>query len=122
MCFKIGPYTLSSRILLAPMAGVTDAPYRKLCHQFGAGLTPAEMITSDPSLRESKKTQQRLLQTTDTSPRSVQIVGTEPDVMAQAAQFNADLNLLIKFFIKIEQDLTLEYLYTSIYMWSDMKL
>ena len=91
MCLKIGPYSLSSRILLAPMAGVTDAPYRKLCHQFGAGLTPAEMITSDPSLRHSKKTQQRLLQNTDTSPRSVQIVGTEPKVMAQAAQFNADL-------------------------------
>jgi tRNA-dihydrouridine synthase B len=91
MCLKIGPYTLSSRILLAPMAGVTDAPYRQLCHQFGAGLTPAEMITSDPSLRASKKTQQRLLQTTDASPRSVQIVGTEPEIMAQAAQFNAGL-------------------------------
>ncbi len=91
MCLKIGPYTLSSRILLAPMAGVTDAPYRQLCHQFGAGLTPAEMITSDPSLRHSKKTQQRLLQNTDALPRSVQIVGTEPKIMAQAAQFNAEL-------------------------------
>ncbi len=91
MCLKIGPYSLSSRILLAPMAGITDAPYRQLCHQFGAGLTPAEMITSDPSLRNSKKTQQRLLQNTDQSPRCVQIVGTEPDKMAQAAEFNAKL-------------------------------
>ena len=88
---QIGPYSLSSNIILAPMAGVTDAPYRQVCHQFGAGLTPAEMITSDPSLRQSKKTQQRLLQNTDASPRSVQIVGTEPHIMAQAAQFNADL-------------------------------
>ena len=91
MSLKIGPHILSSKVLLAPMAGVTDAPYRQLCHQFGAGLTPAEMITSDPSLRHSKKTQQRLLQSTDASPRSVQIVGTEPKIMAVAAQFNADL-------------------------------
>ncbi|MEE9444086.1 MAG: tRNA dihydrouridine synthase DusB [Cocleimonas sp.] len=91
MSVRIGPYTLSSRLLLAPMAGVTDAPYRQLCHQFGAGLTPAEMISSDPSLQQSKKTQQRLLQADDPSPRSVQIVGTDPQIMANAAQYNVEL-------------------------------
>ena len=88
---KIGPYTLSSNILLAPMAGITDAPYRRVCHQFGAGLTPAEMISSDPGLFKSQKTQQRLIQNSDASPRSVQIVGTDPEVMAQAARLNAEL-------------------------------
>ena len=91
MSFKIGPYSLSSRVLLAPMAGVTDAPYRQQCHKFGAGLTPAEMITSDPNLQNSRKTQQRLIQTNDPSPRSVQIVGTDPLVMASAAKFNEEL-------------------------------
>jgi len=91
MSIKIGQYTLSSKLLLAPMAGVTDAPFRQLCHQFGAGLTPAEMISSDPSLKQSRKTQQRLLQINDPFPRSVQIVGTEPQIMADAAQYNVDL-------------------------------
>lgn len=91
MSFKIGPYSLTSRVLLAPMAGVTDAPYRQQCHKFGAGLTPAEMITSDPNLQNSRKTQQRLIQTNDPSPRSVQIVGTDPDIMATAARYNQEL-------------------------------
>ncbi len=87
---KIGPYTLSSRLLLAPMAGITDRPYRDICRHYGAGLAASEMLTSDPSLLKTRKTQLRLIQTDEPLPRSAQIVGTEPNVMANAAQFNVN--------------------------------
>ncbi|GAA0411415.1 tRNA dihydrouridine synthase DusB [Cocleimonas flava] len=77
--------------MLAPMAGITDRPYRDVCRQYGAGLTSSEMITSDLSLLKTRKTQQRLPQRNEPSPRSAQIVGTEPHVMAEAAKFNVDL-------------------------------
>ncbi|HIP94151.1 MAG TPA: tRNA dihydrouridine synthase DusB [Leucothrix sp.] len=88
MPLSIGPYKLRSRLLLAPMAGITDKPYREICRYFGAGLTSSEMISSDLSLLKTKKTQNRLLQLSEPEPRSVQIVGTDPEVMAEAAQFN----------------------------------
>jgi len=72
------------------MAGITDRPYRDVCRQYGAGLTSSEMITSDLSLIHTKKSQQRLPQMDEPGPRSAQIVGTEPDVMAEAARFNVE--------------------------------
>ena len=87
MPLRIGPYELKSRLLLAPMAGITDKPYRDICRHFGAGLTSSEMISSDLSLLKTKKTQNRLLDLSEPEPRSVQILGTEPKVMAEAAQF-----------------------------------
>ena len=90
MSLQIGPYQLPSRLLLAPMAGITDRPYRDMCRRYGAGLTVSEMLTSDPSLLYSRKTQLRLVQEDEPLPRSAQIVGTEPEVMARAAQFNIE--------------------------------
>ena len=88
MSYQIGSYTLKSRLLLAPMAGITDRPYRDVCRQYGAGLTSSEMITSDLSLINTRKSQQRLPQKNEPGPRSAQIVGTEPKAMADAARFN----------------------------------
>ena len=82
---KIGPYTLQSRFLLAPMAGVTDAPFRKLCRRFGAGLTTSEMTTADIGLWQTAKSRRRLDIDGDAEPRAVQIAGSEPDAMALAA-------------------------------------
>ncbi len=90
MSLQIGPYKIPSQLLLAPMAGITDRPYRDVCRQYGAGLAASEMLTSDPSLLKTRKTQLRLVQEDEPLPRSAQIVGTEPDVMAKAAQFNVD--------------------------------
>ena len=91
MAYQIGSYTLKSKLLLAPMAGITDRPYRDVCRKYGAGLTSSEMITSDLSLINTKKSQQRLPQRNEPGPRSAQIVGTEPKVMAAAARFNVDM-------------------------------
>ena len=90
MMLQIGSYQLPSKLLLAPMAGITDRPYRDVCRQYGAGLTVSEMLTSDPSLLHSRKTQLRLMQDDEPMPRSAQIVGTEPKTMAKAAQFNIE--------------------------------
>lgn len=90
MALQIGPYTLNSNLLLAPMAGITDRPYRDLCRKYGAGLSSSEMIASDLSLLNTRKTQQRLPQLDEPEPRSAQIVGTEPRIMAEAARFNVD--------------------------------
>ncbi len=90
MSYQIGSYLLKSKLLLAPMAGITDRPYRDVCRKYGAGLTSSEMITSDLSLINTKKSQQRLPQRDEPGPRSTQIVGTEPKVMAEAARFNVE--------------------------------
>lgn len=73
------------------MAGVTDLPFRQLCQQLGAGLTVSEMITSDTRLWKSRKSQQRLIHKDEPSPRSVQIAGSVPEMMADAARQNVDL-------------------------------
>jgi len=73
------------------MAGVTDLPFRQLCRQLGAGLTVSEMITSDTRLWKSRKSQQRLIHKDEPSPRSVQIAGSIPEMMADAAQQNVEL-------------------------------
>ena len=85
---KIGPYQIANPVVAAPMAGVTDKPYRKVCRQYGAGLVVSEMITSQLDLRDTRKTKHRMDLVGEPEPISVQIVGTDPSVMAQAAQFN----------------------------------
>lgn len=91
----IGPYQLASNLLLAPMAGLTDRPYRDLCRSFGAGLTTSEMIASDVSLWKSKKSSTRLISADEAEPRCAQIVGTDPYTMAEAAKRCADQGVQI---------------------------
>ena len=85
---KIGPHTISSPVLLAPMAGITDLPFRKLCLSMGAGLATTEMITSDVNLWCTNKTRRRLNNDVVAEPKSlksIQIVGYDPCMMARAA-------------------------------------
>jgi len=83
---KIGPYELASPFVLAPMSGVTDAPFRRLCRRFGAGMTTSEMTTADTSLWRTAKSQRRLDLDLDAEPIAVQIAGSEPEQLAAAAQ------------------------------------
>ena len=83
---RIGPYTLPSPFVLAPMAGVTDAPFRRICRRFGAGMTTSEMTTADTSLWQTPKSRFRLDLDLDAEPVAVQIAGSEPDQLAVAAQ------------------------------------
>ena len=85
---RIGSFTLPNRVVLAPMAGVTDRPFRRLCRGLGAGLTVSEMVTSDPRLRATRKTLQRIDHSGEPAPRSVQIAGADPGQLADAARFN----------------------------------
>jgi len=87
--FSIGPYTIETPIVLAPMAGVTDRPFRQLCRRLGAGLVVSEMVTSDVSLWNSRKSQTRLNHQGEAEPISVQIAGGDPEMMAEAARMNA---------------------------------
>ena len=82
---KIGKFELASPFTLAPMAGVTDAPFRKLCRRFGAGMTTSEMTTADISLWKTAKSRRRLDLDMDAEPRVVQIAGSDPKQMALAA-------------------------------------
>ena len=88
---KIGPHLLDSPVIAAPMAGVTDQPFRNLCRKLGAALAVSEMVTSNTKLWKSKKTQFRLNHIGEDAPRAVQIAGTNPLQMAEAAKLNADL-------------------------------
>ena len=85
---RIGMFSLPNRVVLAPMAGVTDRPFRQLCRRLGAGLTVSEMVTSDPRLRATRKTLRRIDHAGEPAPRSVQIAGSDPDQLADAARFN----------------------------------
>ena len=87
---NIGQHTFDHPLILAPMAGVTDRPFRILCRQLGADLCVSEMITSQKHLWNSKKTRLRMNHDGETAPRSVQIAGTEPQQLAEAARFNID--------------------------------
>ncbi|GGO82320.1 tRNA-dihydrouridine synthase B [Marinobacterium nitratireducens] len=87
--FQIGPYTIDSQVVLAPMAGVTDRPFRQLCRRLGAGMVVSEMVTSDTRLWNSRKSALRLDHEGEPEPRSVQIAGGDPEMMAEAARMNA---------------------------------
>jgi tRNA-dihydrouridine synthase B len=87
----IGRYQLTSNVILAPMAGVTDRPFRLLCRRFGAGLAASEMLASDVRLWSTPKSRRRMDHTGEPSPRVVQIAGYDPAMMAEAARRNVDL-------------------------------
>ena len=87
---RIGPYILSSNIVLAPMAGVTDRAFRSLCRRFGAGLAASEMLTADVRLWNTPKSRRRMDHTGEPSPRVVQIAGFDPQMMADAARRNVE--------------------------------
>lgn len=87
---QIGNYTLPNSVILAPMAGVTDRPFRQLCRQWGAGLAVSEMISANALLWGSDKTQRRLNHEGEPAPRCVQIVGASPQLLADAARYNVD--------------------------------
>ena len=95
MAFAIGPYCVDNPVILAPMAGVTDLPFRRLCHDQGAGLVVSEMVTSDVRLWQSSKSRHRLVHDKEVSPRSIQIAGGDAAMMAQAAQQNVELGAQI---------------------------
>ncbi len=87
---RIGPYQLPNRLILAPMAGVTDLPFRQLCRRLGAGMAVSEMVSSNSLLWGSAKTRRRATHDGESAPRSVQIMGTEPAMLAEAARVNAE--------------------------------
>jgi len=87
---RIGPYQLANNLVLAPMAGVTDRPFRQLCRQMGAGLAVSEMVSANSLLWGSEKTKRRADHAGENEPRSVQIMGADPQMMAEAARYNAD--------------------------------
>ncbi len=86
----IGSHQLRNRVVLAPMAGITDLPFRSLCWRLGAGMVVAEMVSADPSLRQTRKSRLRRAHAEESGPRSVQIAGADPELMADAARYNRD--------------------------------
>jgi tRNA-dihydrouridine synthase B len=86
----IGPYKLVNNLALAPMAGVTDLPFRLLCRRMGAGIAAGEMLTSDVRLWHTEKSRRRMDHSGESEPRVVQIAGGDPQMMAEAARRNAD--------------------------------
>ncbi len=92
---RIGPYQLASCVLLAPMAGITDPTFRRICRRYGAALAPSEMITANTALWATAKTRRRLDTAGDPPPRVVQIAGADPAQMAEAARRNVDLGAQI---------------------------
>lgn len=87
---QIGPYTLINQLILAPMAGITDRPFRQLCRRLGAGMAVSEMVASNSLLWGSEKTKRRADHQGEPDPRSVQIMGADPQMMAAAARFNVN--------------------------------
>ncbi|MEA1889251.1 MAG: tRNA dihydrouridine synthase DusB [Pseudomonadota bacterium] len=85
---QIGPYTLPNQLVLAPMAGISDRPFRKLCRSLGAGMAVSEMISANALVWENKKTRQRINHEGEPGPVVVQIAGADPDILALAAQEN----------------------------------
>ena len=88
---RIGPFQIEPAVVLAPMAGVTDKPFRQLCKRLGAGLAVSEMTTADPRLWHTAKSQRRADHSGEPDPISVQIAGHDPQMLAEAARYNVDL-------------------------------
>jgi len=87
---KIGAYALHNAVFVAPMAGITDRPFRRLARRYGAALAVSEMVSARPELRGSRKTLLRLDHAGEPGPVSVQIAGSDPQMLAEAARFNAE--------------------------------
>lgn len=92
---RIGPYKIANNLFLAPMAGVTDRPFRQLCRSLGAGVAVSEMISADASLWGTKKSVRRLDHEGEDAPISVQILGSDPEMMARAACANVEMGAQI---------------------------
>ncbi len=92
---QIGSFTIEPAVVLAPMAGVTDKPFRQLCKRLGAGLAVSEMTTADPRLWHTAKSQRRADHEGEPDPVSVQIAGYDPRMLAEAARYNVDLGAQI---------------------------
>ena len=88
MTLQLGKHCISPALVLAPMAGVTDKPFRQLCRRLGAGLAPSEMLTADPGLWETPKSRARMDHRGEPGPIAVQIAGYDPAMMANAARHN----------------------------------
>ncbi len=91
MSLAIGPHALDGRVLLAPMAGITDRPFRQLCRRLGAALAPAEMLTADTRLWGTPKSRRRMDHSGEPGPRVVQLAGADPVQLAEAARRNVAL-------------------------------
>ena len=87
---QIGPHRIDTPVILAPMAGVTDKPFRQLCKRLGAGLAVSEMTISDARFWKTDKSRRRMDHDGEPAPISVQIAGTEPRQLAEAARYNVD--------------------------------
>jgi len=87
---RIGPYKLKNNLIVAPMAGVTDRPFRQLCKSMGAGMAVSEMVASNSLLWGSEKTRRRANHDGEADPISVQIAGADPQMLAAAAKYNVD--------------------------------
>jgi tRNA-dihydrouridine synthase B len=87
---QIGKHILKNKLVVAPMAGVTDRPFRQLCKQMGAGMAVSEMVASNSLLWGSEKTRRRADHEGEVDPISVQIAGADPQMLADAARFNVD--------------------------------
>lgn len=87
---RIGQYQLKNCLIAAPMAGVTDRPFRSLCYDMGAGMTVSEMLSSNPQVWQTDKSRLRMVHSDELGIRSVQIAGSDPVDMAAAAKINAD--------------------------------
>jgi len=85
---EIGPHSIGNPVFLAPMAGITDRPFRDLCAKLGAGYAASEMISSDTLLHATAKTQHRIQRASNGLPHAVQIAGSDPDALADAAELN----------------------------------
>ncbi|NBT85073.1 MAG: tRNA dihydrouridine synthase DusB [Alphaproteobacteria bacterium] len=95
MAIRIGPIELSMPVILAPMSGVTDMPFRRLVKRMGAGLVISEMIASQAMIRHTRQTLKMIEKSADEQPMAVQLAGCEPEVMAEAAKLNQDLGAQI---------------------------
>ena len=87
---RIGPYILPNNLVVAPMAGVTDRPFRQLCKRLGAGYAVSEMVASNPALRGTDQSRRRIDHAGEVAPIAVQIAGADPTMMADAARYNVD--------------------------------
>ncbi|HSV29030.1 MAG TPA: tRNA-dihydrouridine synthase, partial [Candidatus Omnitrophota bacterium] len=87
---SVGPVSLANPVILAPMSGVTDMPFRRIVKRMGAGLVVSEMIASQAMIRANKQTMKMASNCAEEHPMSVQLAGCEPDAMAEAARMNQD--------------------------------
>lgn len=87
---QIGPHTLETPLIVAPMAGVTDRPFRELCLRLGAGMAVSEMLLANPDVWDTQKTRMRMDYSAEGGLRLVQIAGADPEMMAFAARYNVE--------------------------------